>query len=101
MKWFNNLKIGSRLLIGFGMIMAIALVIGLIGINGISKVDKLDTELYENMTVPLGQLVTITSSYNNIKADLRDVTLSRDGVNITKYSDNVRADSDNFDKELL
>ena len=62
MKWFNNLKIGSRLLIGFGMIMAIALVIGLIGINGISKVDKLDTELYENMTVPLGQLVTITSS---------------------------------------
>ncbi|WP_373844881.1 methyl-accepting chemotaxis protein [Clostridium sp.] len=100
MKWFNNLKIGSRLLIGFGMIMAIALVIGLIGINGISKVDKLDTELYEKMTVPLGQLVTITSSYNNIKADLRDVALSRDGVNITKYSDNVRADSDNFDKEL-
>ena len=100
MKWFNNFKIGVRLLTGFGMMVIIMLVIGLVGISGISKVNELDTELYEKMTVPLGELVTMTSSYNNIRTALRDVVLSKDETSIIKYSDNVRVNSDNFDDEL-
>lgn len=100
MKWFNNFKIGVRLLTGFGMMVIIMLVIGLVGINGIGKINELDTELYENMTVPLGELVTMTSSYNNIRTALRDVVLSKDETSIIKYSDNVRVNSDNFDDEL-
>lgn len=100
MKWFNNFKIGIRLLTGFGMMVIIMLVIGLVGINGISKVNELDTQLYEKMTVPLGELVTMTSSYNNIRTALRDVVLSKDETSIMKYSDNVGVNSDNFDDEL-
>lgn len=100
MKWFNNFKIGSRLLTGFSMMAIIAFVIGLVSINGIIKINELDNELYEKMTAPLGQLVTITESYSNIKTDLRDVVLSKNGNDITKYSENVRVNSDSFDNQL-
>lgn len=100
MKWFNNFKIGSRLLAGFSMVAIIASLIGLVGINSISKINELDNELYEKMTAPLEQLVTITKSYSNIKTALRDVVLSKNLGNITQYSNNVRINSDSFDNEL-
>lgn len=100
MKWFNNFKIRLRLLTCFGMITIIMLIIGLVGINGINKIDELDIQLYEKMTIPLEQLVTITTSYNNIRAALRDVIFSKDQSSMTEYANIVSLNSNNLDDEL-
>ncbi|MFL0195459.1 methyl-accepting chemotaxis protein [Clostridium sp. WILCCON 0269] len=100
MKWFNNFKIGIRLFIGFGVIVMITVIISLFGMNGISKMNALDNQLYEKMTEPLEQLVTIRSSYSNIGTALRDVVLSKNQNDIAKYADMVNINSDNFDNEL-
>lgn len=55
MKWFYNMKIGTKLIIGFLMVAFIAGAIGVGGVYNIIKIDRLDTKLYETMTVPLGE----------------------------------------------
>lgn len=47
MQWFNNLKIGTKLISGFVIVALIAGVIGLIGIQKLSQIAAADTKLYE------------------------------------------------------
>lgn len=50
----NNLKIRSKLLIGFIIVSIITGITGYIGIVKIRTIDKADTMLYQKITVPLG-----------------------------------------------
>jgi len=53
MKWFYNLKISVKLIIGFLLVALIAGVVGFIGLVNINKIDKADTLLYEENTLGL------------------------------------------------
>lgn len=68
MKWFYNLRISVKLLAGFFIVAIIAGAIGVIGVKNIKEIESLDTDLYEKMTAPLGELVTITESYQRMRA---------------------------------
>lgn len=49
MKWFYNLKIRTKLLIGFILIALIVGLVGYVGMINIKALDESDTELYEQM----------------------------------------------------
>ncbi|HCY36692.1 MAG TPA: hypothetical protein DHV24_06100, partial [Candidatus Margulisbacteria bacterium] len=53
MKWFYNMKISNKLIVAFILVTIITGIIGFIGITDIRLLDKSDTQLYENMTVPI------------------------------------------------
>src|SRR5262245_59782169 len=60
-KWFNDLKISSKLLISFISVCLVAGVAGLVGVTNIRKIGLADRYLYEGVTVPatrLGELDT-------------------------------------------
>jgi methyl-accepting chemotaxis protein len=70
MQWFNNLKIGTKLISGFISVALIAAVIGFIGIREIRVIDNADIMLYEKITVPTALLSSISTDFQRIRVNL-------------------------------
>lgn len=100
MQWFSNLKIKVKLLTSFIIIALIAGIIGLFGLISMQKVDKLDGQMYKNMTEPLSELAVITQTYSNMNSDLKDIVISTDTASINDYTKNVKDNNDKLDKQL-
>jgi len=100
MKWFNNFKIGTKLLSSFIIIALIAGGIGLIGVVNINKISKLDTKMYEEMTEPLGNLLGTTEAYQRIRSDVREIILINNVNEIQQLEESINEESVIFDKNL-
>jgi methyl-accepting chemotaxis protein len=75
MKWFDNMKIGTKLIGGFSLIALIAGVIGFTGVTNIIQINKNDMELYERMTLPIAQMGEISSAFERVRVDLAKVLI--------------------------
>jgi len=94
MNWFLNMKIGAKLILGFILVAILAGTIGGVGIINIQKIDKADTELYEKITVPLGELVTIVGAYQRMRGNVRDVILANTPEEIVDYENRIKERND-------
>ncbi len=84
MKWFYNLKVSAKMIIGFIVVAVIAGIIGVVGIINLSKMDKLYTDMYERNTVSLSQLITIAEKYQMLRVGLRDLVILTDDESMNK-----------------
>lgn len=100
MKWFYNMKVSAKILLGFLIVVLIAGAIGIQGVVNINKIDKLDTELYEKMTEPLGDLIIVSNSFNNIRVYTRDILLTENSATIQELSNKIKDKSNEFDAGL-
>lgn len=100
MKWFYNMKVRVKILLGFMLVSFITGVIGIQGISNINTINNLDTELYENMTEPLGDVIDITESFNNMRGYIRDILLKENSTEIQAYIYKVKEASNEFDSSL-
>lgn len=57
----NNFKISTRLLVLIGLLSTILIGIGLLGLLGISQANAGLKTVYEDRTVPAGQILTSTA----------------------------------------
>jgi len=89
LSWFNNLKMGVKLISSFILMAIIAAVVGILGINYIRTIDDADTRLYQNMTVPLGQLADMATAFQRIRVNLRDSILATTPEEAKQYADTV------------
>lgn len=78
MKWFYNLKISIKLILGFIVVAIIAGIVGVVGIVEINKINDLADDMYSRHTVNLSQLVPITESYQITRVGLRDLVIQQD-----------------------
>lgn len=101
MKWYLNLKIGVKLIIGFIIVALIAGVIGVVGIINIRTIDDADTLLYETMTVPLGEMVIIVESYQRMRGNVRDLFLSTTLEEINDLENRIMQRNEEFNRNLL
>lgn len=72
MKWFYNLKIRVKLLIGFIIVAIIAGIMGVIGITSMLSIDEKDKIMYERMTVGIAELANFNEAFANISVYMRD-----------------------------
>jgi methyl-accepting chemotaxis protein len=72
MEWFNNLKMGTKVIAGFIVMALIAGAIGFIGITKIRIIDDNDTQLYAMMTVPISDLGDMSIAFQRMRINLRD-----------------------------
>jgi methyl-accepting chemotaxis protein len=100
MRWFYNMKIAVKLIICFIIVALIAGVIGVIGVVDIKNVDSRDTELYEKMTVPLGELVIIVESYQRMRGNVKDILLATNAVQINDYENRIKQRNEEFNKNI-
>lgn len=90
MKGFNNLKISAKLLIGFVIVALIAGAVGGFGMINIKLLDDKDTYLYEQMTVPLGEMIIIAEAYQRARGNVKDILLTTDPVAIADYEGRIK-----------
>ena len=73
MAWFNKMTLKGKLLAGFITVAIIAGVIGGYGIYNIKIIDAADTKLYEQITVPLEEMGMISTDFQRIRVNTRDL----------------------------
>lgn len=100
MKWFYNLKIGTKLILGFVVVALIAGGIGVMGVINIKTVDRQDTYLYQKMTVPLGELIYITDAYKGITNDVNAIILSGNSDEISRLEASIQEQNTIFDTKM-
>ncbi|MDR3579045.1 MAG: methyl-accepting chemotaxis protein [Oryzomonas sp.] len=91
MTWFNNLKTGNKLIIGYALIVLISVVGGIVGFGNISKISNEQKDTYQFNTVPLGILGVIGDHYQQIRIDLRNAVIAKNKNDVDKFADSVRS----------
>lgn len=100
MRWYYNIKIGVKLIIGFLIIAFIAGAIGLVGIINIRNIEVLDTKLYETMTVPLGEMVLFVDAFQKMCGDVKDIVLETSESEILDRENSIKAMNEEFNTNL-
>ncbi|WP_160685016.1 methyl-accepting chemotaxis protein [Clostridium sp. C2-6-12] len=73
MKWFNNLRMNKKLIFSFVIISIISGISGLYGIYSLKEANDSDTELYIYMTVPISELGELSSNFQTLRVEVRDL----------------------------
>ena len=100
MKWFYNLKTGKKLILGYLMIGAIAVGIGVMGLTGIRQISEKDVYLYEKMAKPLGELVYIVDSFQSVLGDVQDLQGAATSEEIDAIEKDILKFNSRFDANL-
>ncbi len=77
MQWYTNLRLSRKLMLGFGVVAALAATIGLIGTTQIRALEVADTQMYETATVPLAQSGSGFAAFLQVRVALRDMILAK------------------------
>jgi len=89
MKTFANMKVKAKLLVGFIIMAIIVGIVGVVGITNIKALDESDTELYENITVPIGQVGQISTAFQRMRVNIRDMIVANDPEVIKENADKI------------
>jgi len=108
MDFFNDMKIGWKLIFAFLLVATIAAVIGVTGIVKIRQINTADTKLYEKITVPLADLAFISTSFQRVRINMRDIVDSPDPAGkktaqdmVTELRHGIDEHSATFEKTIL
>jgi methyl-accepting chemotaxis protein len=94
MSWFYNLKISVKLLSGFILVAIIAGVVGIIGIMNINTISAKDLDLYVKGAVPLEEMNGLSTAFQKIRVELRNIILSSDADEMNTSLSNINSDKD-------
>jgi methyl-accepting chemotaxis protein len=104
----NKFKLGPKLIGGFVIVALIAATIGVVGIKYMKQIDNADTMLYENMTKPIADLQVVSSNFNRVRVNLRDMLRANNPSDIqakadriTELSKGISDAADDFEKRIL
>jgi methyl-accepting chemotaxis protein len=104
----KNIKIRTKLFASFLFVVALTAFIGYMGINRMKKITEADTKMYERITVPLNDLVDLTSAFQRIRVNVRDLVLTSDPkeretftTRISELQDTFLTTSKKFESTLL
>ncbi|MDF2595570.1 MAG: putative sensory transducer protein [Clostridia bacterium] len=97
MKWFYNLKVAAKLIIGFITVAIIAGIVGIVGIINIQKINALDTQMYENHTATMPDLANVARNYQRARVDLRELYIQKD----ESKKQEILNDLKNLDRTIL
>ncbi|NSA19661.1 methyl-accepting chemotaxis protein [Clostridium saccharobutylicum] len=100
MKWFYDLKIATKLILGFVTVAFIAGVVGVVGIVNINKINNLDTELYERHTATMPDLIDIVNNYRIERGILKDLLIVKDLSKIQENINRFKALDDEIDTSM-
>jgi len=87
---FENMKLATKVMIGFVLIALVAGAIGLMGMYSIKKIDDADTMLYEKVTTPLGQMADIAIAFQRVRINVRDHVEAANREEKAIYEKNIK-----------
>jgi len=90
MKWYYNMKIAAKLLVGFILVAIIAGAVGVVGIVYIKDMEENDKNLYENMTVPMSDADDIAECFQMARVYSRDMIMEQNPTVINEYYSKIK-----------
>ena len=69
MNFLDNMKLGRKLIGGYLIVVVILAIVATIGYVNMGTIAAADTALYEDRTVPLGQLGEAVADFNTLRAE--------------------------------
>ncbi|MDF2539478.1 MAG: putative sensory transducer protein [Herbinix sp.] len=100
MKWYYNLKISAKLVIGFVIVSILTGIVGLVGIRNLNSIEKLDREMYENQTVPLADLGDMVEKYHRMRINLFEILTYTDEAKIDECLEGLENKNVDFNEHL-
>ncbi|GAB6106544.1 methyl-accepting chemotaxis protein [Fusibacter bizertensis] len=98
MKLYRNMKIGTKMILGFLIVAIIAGGIGVVGVINIQKISESDTYLYTNMTQPLGDMIMVAESFQRMRGNIKDLLLAKTDAEIKDYEARIVERNKEFDQ---
>ncbi len=89
MKWYANMKISKKLLLGFSIVIAVAVAIAAVGIMNLMSINENDLLMYEKMTVPIAQFSQVATAFQRVRVNLRDIILNNDAAKIADQEQRI------------
>lgn len=82
MKWFLNMKIGTKLITGFLLVAILSAAMGVYTLINIKALDDSDTELYENMLIPNQLMADINEAFQRQRVEVREALLVTEAAEV-------------------
>ncbi|MGE5497128.1 MAG: methyl-accepting chemotaxis protein, partial [Syntrophothermus sp.] len=108
MKWFNDLKVRVKLLLGFSLLALVTIIVGYLGITQMKTIAEADTKMYEKVTIPISDLANVKEYFQRIRVNTRDIILDNDLEGVEKtwkliqdYRSKITDKSNSFEKTIL
>jgi len=89
MKWFKNLKIAQKLLVGFISISILTVAVGITGLYDMNVINTNDTKMYEENLLPLDYIHTIHSNTLVIRENFLSILNLNDTSKINEFENNI------------
>ncbi|MHC1747201.1 MAG: methyl-accepting chemotaxis protein [Cellulosilyticaceae bacterium] len=100
MKWYSNLKIGAKLMIGYIIITLLMGVIGVVAISNIKQIETLDTKMYLTITEPLGQEIMFVEAYQRMRNNAKDILMTKDEAQILDFESRIALRNEEFNTNI-
>lgn len=100
MRWFKDLNIGKKLMVGFMMIVLITGLVGAVGISNIRDMDAMDNELYEVNTLSIGNIARASTAYQRIRVSIGQAIEENDKEKKKQYLNTIAELHKTMDTEL-
>ena len=108
MRWFYDMKIGKKLLLGFAMVAVIAAVVGWVGLSGMLQVNALLDTMYADRLIPIRDLSFASTALQAIRIDVLTLFVKKDqdererlAADITQQEKKIEALIDAYSKTVL
>ncbi|BBI35507.1 methyl-accepting chemotaxis protein [Cohnella abietis] len=90
MKWFYNLKTSVKLVASFFVVSMVLVVVGLYGLNNMSKVNDGLTNMYIDNLLPMNQLSETQILYQRLRINFREISDSDNNTERDQYAEKVK-----------
>jgi len=100
MKWFYNLKISTKLIVGFLLVAVIAGVVGIVGLMNITRINEADTLMFENNTMGINYSANAARYYQRMKYNIAECIILRDDSKRNEYAGNISSFIGTIDEQL-
>src|SRR5438445_16769 len=100
MAWFKNLKTMTKLMLGFGALALLMGVVGYQGISGVGKIDQMLATLYESHMLGLSAIKDVATTVAMIGRQTRGAVINTDMGAMQREKDKVDALFGQLDEAL-
>jgi methyl-accepting chemotaxis protein len=96
----SNIKIGTKIISGFLIVALIAAFIGVVGTVKLKTADNSNANIYKNYTVGLENTLEISTSFQGVRVNLRDMIKYNDPAKIEELGKNIDELNKNIDENM-
>jgi methyl-accepting chemotaxis protein len=96
----NNVRVGTKLIGGFVIVAVICVAVGVFGVLKINQLNDADTALYEQNTKPIATLADLSTTFQRIRINTRDIVEASDAAEIEGFARTISSLDEEFSKDM-